>query len=161
MISLRRKSFRVKTSALVGAFLFATTVAPLQDARAEEHLRVMPGEYVVTVPTRAAASAISSAAMSPRFSSSVATVSRAINREALVVRVLSAGDAAGLASTASADGSRPYDPTQDRCKEILAEGRAVSCSPNWVVRAAEIPNDPRYSELWGMGETRGIDAPGA
>lgn len=121
----------------------------------------MPGEYVVTVPTRAAASAISSAAMSPRFSSSLATVSRAINREALVVRVPGSGDATGLASTASTDGSRPYDPTQDRCKEILAEGRAVSCSPNWVVRAAEIPNDPRYSELWGMGETRGIDAPGA
>ena len=146
------------TAAACVAVLSSSTIEP---SLAQDSLRVVPDEYVVTVRRNPGSRASFAASASPSFASSVATVKGVINREALVVTAPRVAKEAAQAASASPDGSRAYDPQFDRCKEILAEGRAASCSPNWIVRASDIPNDPRYSELWGLGETRGIDAPRA
>ena len=42
------------------------------------------------------------------------------------------------------------------CKKI-----ARLCSPNFIVRATALPNDPSYNSLWGLSSNNGIDAPSA
>jgi subtilisin family serine protease len=124
-----------------------------------EDLRVVPGEYIITVPARASRSTVGAASGSPNFASSVVDVAGVINREALVVRAQSGGMM--RAAAADADGSMPYRVENDLCKKILAEGRAESCSPNFVVKASAVPNDPQFSQLWGLSEATGINAPRA
>lgn len=51
----------------------------------------------------------------------------------------------------------PFDPNDTTCKYLLDQG-ALSCSPNYELRALATPNDSQYSQLWGM---RAIDAPSA
>lgn len=126
---------------------------------AAQQLRVVPGEYIVTLPARASSRSFGPVAASPNFSSSVADVVKVLNNEALVVRA--ASEPLMGSAALRVDGSVPYRPESDRCKEILAEGRAESCSPNFVVRASAVPNDPQLSQLWGLSEATGINAPRA
>ena len=50
-----------------------------------------------------------------------------------------------------------YDPTQSLCPELIKTGQVTSCSPNFQVHASAVPNDPQFSNLWGMSSS-GINA---
>ncbi len=39
---------------------------------------------------------------------------------------------------------------EELSRELLKNPDVIAASPNYIVRAAAIPNDTRYSELWGM-----------
>ncbi len=155
--ALCRAAQRVRQTLLVSAAAFACGVDWSESAAQE--LRVVPGEYIVTLPARASGKSVTAAASSPNFSSSMVGVADVLNGEALVVRA--PGNGVMRAATAAADGSVPYRAEHDLCKAILAEGRAESCSPNFVVRALAVPNDPQLSQLWGLSEASGINAPRA
>ncbi|RMG43776.1 MAG: hypothetical protein D6719_03060, partial [Candidatus Dadabacteria bacterium] len=57
-----------------------------------------------------------------------------------------------------------YDPSDTTCQEMMRKNPEIeSCSPDFIVRAEELPNDPDLSLLWGISssEDNDIDAPEA
>lgn len=54
-----------------------------------------------------------------------------------------------------------YDGSDTFCKELVAAGRAISCSPNFEIKVEATPNDPQFGSLWGLSTNQGIDAPSA
>ena len=50
-----------------------------------------------------------------------------------------------------------FDPNDTFCADLIANGVAVACSPNFLYTIDRTPNDPRFGELWGLG-TAGVDA---
>lgn len=142
--------------AAVAGWLAASTVPALA-----EPPKVFPGEYVVTLPSSQGHAGAFSLAASPSFSSRVGDVVEVINAKTLKVSVAEPQGAA-RALDSDSGGAIPYDPQQDRCKEILAEGLAETCSPNYLLKASELmPNDPSFGQLWGMSDAQGISAPRA
>lgn len=56
----------------------------------------------------------------------------------------------------SLDNSVQYDPSLDKCPELMATGNFEYCSPNFEVKALGTPNDPSFTSLWGLSR---ISAP--
>ncbi|GAB1428793.1 hypothetical protein MASR2M17_22240 [Aminivibrio sp.] len=61
----------------------------------------------------------------------------------------------------------PGKTTEELLRELSADSRVESVSPNYIIRAFAVPNDPSFSRQWGLsntGQTGGtedadIDAP--
>lgn len=49
----------------------------------------------------------------------------------------------------------------DSCFEIVRQGMAISCSPNFIYETTKIPNDPLLLSQWGLYTNAGIRGPSA
>jgi subtilisin family serine protease len=130
------------------------SVVLLENAVASPH-KAFPGRYVVSLPTVAQSSgsvAISASRMLPNG----VEVKDIVRKDLFVIQKTSDVSSAKTLSAA------PIDPDDSFCKDIIANGYATSCSPDYVVHASTTtPNDPNYSKLYGLSATQGMDAPRA
>jgi len=110
--------------------------------------RAFPGEYVITLPP----SAVAPRAMSPR---NVETLKHLAQGVLLVSKM----EPLGIRSATVERAAMPVDPNDTFCKDLLANGDVASCSPNYEVRVdSTTPDDPMFSSLWGLTNSRGLAA---
>lgn len=95
------------------------------------------------------------------------TLARAGNAKRLTKRVMHLKTKRGL--EVSKHNFKTYSPRHNPCRSLRVRRalkelpKGTLCEPNWIVTASTVPNDPRFSELWGLEASHGndIDAPAA
>lgn len=124
------------------------------DAYAEAH-KAYAGRYIVTLPPAPVSSNGVALSASRRLPPNT-TLKSMINRDVAVVE----HQRSGVISASSAR-VVTVDPFDSFCKDAIASGGATSCSPDYEVSVATIPNDPNYARLYGLSAAQGMDAPRA
>lgn len=126
----------------------------LESAGATPH-KAIPGRYVVSLAPLAQSSGGVAIAASRALPFGV-EVKDIVRKDLVVLEKQSEGAAAKSLSAS------PVDPADSFCKDIIANGYASSCSPDYMVYAsATTPNDPNFSRLYGLSSSQGMDAPRA
>lgn len=115
--------------------------AVLSDPVCAETLRVFPGEYVITQSARFATFRNEAAPSSHR-------IIRPLGHGADLVE-----RSAGVRAEFRRHEAVKFDPEDTFCAELLAEGSAKSCSPNFELRSfgsSQKNTDPLLQEQWGF-----------
>ncbi len=129
--------------------IVALVILPVQLLIAQDHFEVVPGEYVIEPGFAAGALAGDSAAV---LNNEDLNVERNLGQNSFLVK---AKNSAGQLYSASADSAADF------CAELLKNGTAKSCSPNYVISVSATPNDPSFGQLWGLRGDAGINAEAA
>lgn len=138
-----------QTSLFFALLVLLPWVATAQQSSA---IKVYPGQYVVTV-NALAASGLSAQSISDSIENSTgAQVLRELGGNS---KLVSSGLFAASLNGDSAS-TVPYNENDDFCARIVKEHIVHACSPNFEIKIDAVPNDPKYSSLWGMTD---IDAP--
>ena len=140
--------------ATVVSVVLTVLVSACTVAYADSH-RVYAGRYIVTLPQQPTLQNGVALAASRRLPRNTQIRSMINSHVALVERN------AGSITSTSAIKIIPLDPADSFCKDAIAAGTAISCSPDYVVTVAALPNDPNFARLYGLSAAQGMDAPRA
>lgn len=61
------------------------------------------------------------------------------------------------ASTKNSSKIVSYNSKNDRCFELLKSDLVAECSPNYILKISALPNDRKFSKLWGLEQSSNID----
>jgi subtilisin family serine protease len=136
---------------LLSAFLIALSFSPLM-VEAQSKARAVDGEVVITYKNRPSVSALGSA-----MSSNSLSLKNTPESSSLMVLKK---DSAEISATSKIREVTPeYRAEIDElCKKLQSDGVADRCEPNYILHAYATPNDPLYSQMYGLSR---INAPGA
>jgi len=148
VISRISKCIRV-TSALALAVAIAQSNSTISYA---QHPAVA-GEYVIT-PRLVAADALTTLKSGALRDASAEPI-RSLGRSVLV------RDTAPRVAADVDVGSKSTIDGDDFCIRMIKTGLVRDCSPNYILSAGAVPNDPQFANLWGLSVGQGINAPGA
>ena len=143
---------------VVVVMLVATSGSRLCSASS---FRVLQGEYLITRPASPDTMGSQSLPDMMAFSEGVLALKENLGHGTYLV---SAKPWSGSLSLLSS-GPRKLveaDAKDTTCAQLIRDGIARECSPNYELRVlTTAPNDPSYSQLWGLSASTGIDAPRA
>lgn len=107
---------------------------------------VVPGRYVVEL----------AAPLVAADGGSVPGLAGRVVKQLSTATVIEVPQPAGDRAEGDVSTSNEHDPF---CRSLIESGRATSCSPDYILRIDNTPNDPRLPAMWGMGSGPGIAAP--
>ena len=124
-------------------------------------LRMIEGEYVITRPASSDTIGSQSLPDMMAFSDGVVELKESLGHDTHLVYAIPWSGSLSLLTR----GSRKLvevDAKDTTCAQLVRDGIAQECSPNYELRlSTTAPNDPSYSQLWGLSASTGIDAPRA
>ena len=124
-------------------------------------LRMIEGEYVITRPSSSDTMGSQSLPDMMAFSDGVVELKESLGHD---THLVSAKPWSGSLSLLSSGPRKRVeaDAKDTTCAQLIRDGIARECSPNYELRVlTTAPNDPSYSQLWGLSASTGIDAPRA
>ncbi len=124
-------------------------------------LRVFEGEYVITTPVSPDSLGARSSSDTVAFSGGIVEFKERLEHN---THLVSAKPWSGSLSLRSSNSRKlvDLDSKDPTCSHLIRDGIAQACSPNYELRVATVaPNDPSFSQLWGLSTATGIDAPRA
>lgn len=130
----------MKALLLTSLLLFASCAPTVQ--LVDPPAMVVPNEYVIHAsgPWQPWAKGLRSSQVYPEGN-------YVIRQEGQEIRIMGTDSILFIQGSTVPPTYVPYDESKDLCKEITQQG--VSCSPNFVMKAYERPNDPFYDRQWG------------
>lgn len=136
MVEAPCTSFILQSFSLLTLILIFFWASPVR----AEQLYVYPGEVVVETSPTVSTATLATSRMRRK---------RGLGRKMAVMNIAGHGSLSASAKPAPV----PFDPAGPEMKACVAAmlaGEVETCSPNFHIQAAVIPNDPRYASLYGM-----------
>ncbi len=158
-MSLLRQTIWTRVACALVALTWAAELSFSQTGDTSGLQRVFPGEYVVTLPTRASVGPRDVGALAATQQlETYGTILRGLDSRTVLLGSPWRPASPAIAGTVSSLSATLR--TEDLfCKTLLARKVVTSCTPNYELKTSDIPVNDTYSDsLWGINNDVGISA---